>query len=841
MKRYSRLLPRTILLTVCTLGIFLSAHAQAEIQDEKPLWNIAWITDTQTPDCEWITTLLARLSANKPKIVIHTGDARFEWANRCAWKDAVDLQRVETPPIEFHLAPGNHDLQHGLLKYHLRKAATQGIYRLDTGLKAQGPGYYHSRVPENVTGPLWPVWNPEVVNHPAWQITANKKPAHWQHPDPPYHYVFKRGGIRFIVCDAFYTNEQKEWIRDFIVQPDDSSVSIVLHHKHEVDDLARYFDGLKGRHNVKLVLSGDHHQYCYEQRDGITYITAAGIYPGQYGDCDAMTLWVYKDHLRLDRYLLPKGLPMKPIQGPTTIWTCEGDFREYQRPEFPEKPAHLAVQSEKSGTIGPNLIKNGNYDNGIWYERYRGWSPSYWSQWFTRGGHVPEHAVGKRLPHSGKEYARLHMWAHAWRAGILQNVLDVEPCHMYRMTAYGFFQPNKAPEPNARIGIDPSGTLAQQFSVDVSKHPAPKYDEGVGDDLKTKKYDGPGITETTIWSDYHDYYSWGKFEVIAEAKSDTITAILYCSPQQRPAEKPIYEMNWDSVELYEIPWPTKRLVADDAMLVPDSGFKKVIVTVQPEFSTAQVTWKTATPSGASQVLYRFKDWDALAQKKDDKVVRSKIFLFETPVTYEKSEIFHRIEIKHPEIRSASKLELVALSRALVDGQCVTLCSPVVSISLANTISITSGDEADNWRDNIVPGASMSHHTYLPKVTLFKMQFADSDPWCYPIIKLKDKEIPDSSFSGLAFTVQLLEGEGTVRVQFVEESDTRYAVETNFKAGVRQPQRIRAMFNNRLWQASSPRDPDGRLTPENIKAVMVGINSKRHSTVKMVVSDLTWIK
>jgi hypothetical protein len=88
---------------------------------------------------------------------------------------------------------------------------------------------------------------------------------------------------------------------------------------------------------------------------------------------------------------------------------------------------------------------------------------------------------------------------------------------------------------------------------------------------------------------------------------------------------------------------------------------------------------------------------------------------------------------------------------------------------------------------------------------------------------------------------LLEGEGTVRVQFVEESDTRYAVETNFKVGVRQPQRIRAMFHDRLWQSSSPRDTDGRFKPEDIKAVMVGINSKRHSTVKMVVSDLEWIK
>jgi predicted phosphodiesterase len=687
MRLHTPFLPRAIILTIFAFGIF--QVAQAEAVDDRPLWNMAWITDTQTPDCEWITTLLARLSANEPKVVVHTGDTRFEWANRCAWKDTVDLLRFETPPVEFHLAPGNHDLQNGLLKLHLRKAATQGIYRVDTGMKATGLGYYHSRVPEDVSGPLWPFWNPEIINHPAWQTTANKKPAHSQHPDPPYHYTFKRGGIRFIVCDAYYTQEQKEWIRNLIVQPGDSSISIVLHHKHEVNDLARYFEGLKGRHNVKLVLSGDHHNYCYEQRDGITYITAAGIYAGHHGDCDAMTLWVYKDHLRLDRYLLPKGLPMKPVLGPTTIWTCDGKFHEYKRPEFPEKAAQPTGELKKAGTIGPNLLKNGNFENGIWYERFRGWSPSYWYQWFTRGGHVPEHAVGKRLPHSGKEYVRLHMWAHAWRAGILQNVQRVEPCHMYRLTAYGFFQPSGAPQPNARIGIDPSGTLAKQFSVNVSKHPAPKYDEGVGNDLKTDKYDGPDIAETTLWSDYHDYYKWGKFEVTAEAKSDVITAILYSAPKQRPAENPIYEMNWDSVTLYEVPWPAKRLVADDVVQVPGSGFKKLIVNVQPEFNTAQVTWKTENPSGASQVIYRFEGWEDTAHEKDNKTVRSKDFLFETPVVYERSEKYHRIEIKHSEICKASKLELVALSRALVNDRCVTLCSPIVSIKLAKTIPITS--------------------------------------------------------------------------------------------------------------------------------------------------------
>jgi len=598
---------------------------RGQARPDRPLWNAAWITDTQTPDCEWITVLTAAIRANKPKLVIHTGDTRFEWANRCAWKDVLDLMRVETPPIEFHLAPGNHDLTNGVLKLHLRRAATTGIYPLDTGLKAEGQGYYHNRVTEDATGVLWPVWNPDVAGHPAWQVAANKRPDHWQHPEIPYHYVFKRGRIRFIVCDTFCTEEQKQWLQQILQQPDDSSISILLHHKHEVNDLAEYFEGLKGKHNVKLVLTGDHHQYCHEKRDGVTYITAAGIAHGRGGDCDAMTLRVYEDRLRLDRYVVRKGFPMNPVAAPTTIWTCEGNFEDYRRPEFPHTSDERIPPRRKTATIAANLIKNGDFDNGIWYERYRGWSPSYWYQWFKRGSHVPEHAVGKSLPHSSREYVRLHMWAYAWTGGILQNVHGVEPCRMYKMTAYGFFQPKDSPEPNARIGIDPSGSLASQFSVDVSKHPAPKYDGGVGDDPKTEENDGPWFCEDTVWSDCRDYYNWGRFEVTAEAVSDVITAILYCSPQQRPSEKPIYEMNWDSVTLQEVPWPTKRLVADDAVLTPDPNFKRLTVNVLPELDSAQITWKTAFPAGASQVLYRYASETGPISSNEESQVNSRDF------------------------------------------------------------------------------------------------------------------------------------------------------------------------------------------------------------------------
>lgn len=99
-----------------------------------------------------------------------------------------------------------------------------------------------------------------------------------------------------------------------------------------MDDLAKYFERLEGKHNVKLLLTGDHHNYCFEQRHGVAFVTAAGMARGEEGDCDAMTLWIYSDRLRLDRYVIPKGSRMNPIKGPQTIWKCRGRFSEYRRP-----------------------------------------------------------------------------------------------------------------------------------------------------------------------------------------------------------------------------------------------------------------------------------------------------------------------------------------------------------------------------------------------------------------------------------------------------------------------------------------------------------------------------
>jgi len=321
----------------------------------KPLWSAALMADTQTRQCEWIDSLAGRLMESRPQMLIHIGDTHFEWANRCAFRAIVDMLRTEPGGLEFHLAPGNHDMRNGVLKFHLRLAATEGIYGLDDGFTYRAEGYNYQAEPHFMGGPQWPVWNPEVANHPGWQLYVQGKMPNWGAPVAPCRYVFKRGAIRFIVCDWSYNDDQRDWLRRIITQPDDSSVTIVLHHSHNVGKLARYFDGLEGQHNVKLVLSGHDHRYYHEKRDGITYITSAGIAHGPGRDCDAMTLWVYKDYLRLDRYVIPKGASPQDVQGPQPIWMCEGSFGDYQRPPLPKRM--------------PAYVRDLGIEHGVYYER----------------------------------------------------------------------------------------------------------------------------------------------------------------------------------------------------------------------------------------------------------------------------------------------------------------------------------------------------------------------------------------------------------------------------------------------------------------------------------------
>lgn len=158
-----------------------------------------------------------------------------------------------------------------------------------------------------------------------------------------------------------------------------------------------------------------------------------------------------------------------------------------------------------------------------------------------------------------------------------------------------------------------------------------------------------------------------------------------------------------------------------------------------------------------------------------------------------------------------------------------------------SIPLPSATRKEAWTMNINQGATMTAEPAEDGGILFTMDFGDSDPWAYPHFTLTPEEIPAADVSGIGMTVQLLEGEGTVRCQFSEENGAMYVGDLDAKAGERGPQKLMALFANAAWGSHSKPDPNGELDADQIRRLLVGINAKPKTRVRMLVRDIHWIK
>jgi hypothetical protein len=155
--------------------------------------------------------------------------------------------------------------------------------------------------------------------------------------------------------------------------------------------------------------------------------------------------------------------------------------------------------------------------------------------------------------------------------------------------------------------------------------------------------------------------------------------------------------------------------------------------------------------------------------------------------------------------------------------------------------IVSALKPDAWKDNIVHGASMTHHPLAPNGMQFEMRFGKSDPWGYPAVTLAEDEVPADDLDGLALTIQVLEGKGTFRVQFIQNDGSSYLATIPISANVRTQQRAVCLFSDTSWGSWSKPDRGDKLQPSQIRKVLVGVNSKKDSKVSYVVSGLEWIR
>lgn len=203
-----------------------------------------------------------------------------------------------------------------------------------------------------------------------------------------------------------------------------------------------------------------------------------------------------------------------------------------------------------------------------------------------------------------------------------------------------------------------------------------------------------------------------------------------------------------------------------------------------------------------------------------------------------------------------RIRLPTAGAGLLQGSTVTLrgdfgqdLRPVLQFRLIGDLAtvqpvaqwpIASALRTEAWEDNIVGGSALSHTPEAGGMR-FSMRFGEADPWSYPRLTLDPTDRPDGRVQALRFKLQVHEGKGAIRVQFIKENGSCYIADTGADAGVRTPQTVTVVVASASWGAWSAPDPDGKLQVEAIRRLMIGINSERKSSVAFSVTDLQWVR
>jgi len=315
-------------------------------------------------------------------------------------------------------------------------------------------------------------------------------------------------------------------------------------------------------------------------------------------------------------------------------------------------------------TQADSLLVNGNMEELAFY-----WKPPNhfiaggWMRWWL--GHViPEYDdIRAWRPHRyDGDHAQIYFWYWyvPYTAGIYQRVA-VQPCTFYQFSMYGRNHSAPGADHHARIGIDPLGR--QYTTMDDPRV------ESLPDDI--------------VWSPEQTFfYTWGLHTVIAESRSDHITAITYVSPDH--SHQP-YDTFWDAGTLTKVPPPSERL-ADPPGWTPD-GFITNVVSYTSYISPGQlfIEWETGEPA-STQVVYGVSTYTLPITPTATfthvvylpLVVRGQLPELYTPV--DQSGLTHHQAVIQ-RLEGSQTVEFVILARRLVEDACLTSRSAFFKVTV----------------------------------------------------------------------------------------------------------------------------------------------------------------
>jgi hypothetical protein len=219
-----------------------------------------------------------------------------------------------------------------------------------------------------------------------------------------------------------------------------------------------------------------------------------------------------------------------------------------------------------------------------------------------------------------------------------------------------------------------------------------------------------------------------------------------------------------------------------------------------------------------------------------------------------TSVFQELEIA-PQSRAELQLELdcrKGMARAFetvrVNGSFGAAGESVLSMRVApdpnllgrqSGIAIAEADEASRWQPTISGGGRCRIVPGKGEV-IIDAEPVGADKWIYPMITLAPQQRPPAGTAGLAFTLALLEGEGTFRALLEEKNGSTYMIDLLTQPEAGKTVEGVAMFEDAVLGAGWSRpDPNGRFDSDGIISIKIGCNTPA-AKVKFSLKNLRWI-